>query len=235
MPKLAKKVADRDEKSTRKKDGRPDYRVKAGDTVPSVTTVIGKCDGWNKNVLMGWANKVGREQGVHHSKFVDSAGRAGTYSHALVESFLKGEEPPDKQGYTQEEITLGEQGFANFKDWLTHFDFELVASEHILVSEKLKTGGTLDIVARLSGDLCLLDFKTSNFVGQEQVVQVSTYKVIWDENYPRDRIKKAFIIKVGKDDASFSWHQLGPKVMAASVKAFKHWRALYDLEKEIKI
>ena len=59
------------------------YKDKDGLRLAGVTTVTGQELGWNKGVLINWANKKGLE-GIEVGKMVDDLALVGTLGHQLV-------------------------------------------------------------------------------------------------------------------------------------------------------
>ena len=68
-------------KKTRRK-----YLDANGNKLPSVTEILGGL-GWNREVLMGWANKIGR-QGQTIAEVRNPKADAGTLAHHLIECEL---------------------------------------------------------------------------------------------------------------------------------------------------
>jgi hypothetical protein len=70
-----------------------------------------------------------------------------------------------------------------------------------MVSERLRVGGTGDIVAiRPSGSRLLIDVKTSSGIYLSMRIQVATYSDMYEETQGKI-INEDWIVRVGKDDA----------------------------------
>jgi hypothetical protein len=170
--------------------GRPaiGYYTKAGERVPSVTEVLSKFK--NADPLVNWAFKLGKEAGIasaqgrpaprsaHEVK--TQAGQAGNIAHDMIESWWKGEP------YVYEGVKLAAgimdraiRGFTNAKQWIVNSKYEIVDTEVSLVSEKHKFGGTRDVSFRLpDGSRRLGDWKTSNSVYADYLIQVAAYDIL---------------------------------------------------------
>jgi len=202
-----------------------------GEIVPGVTTILDGQLGWNKRVLMAWSRREALA-GNDPDKMAQNAADSGTVSHKLVEAHIKGEEA-DLSDFTKNQIDAGETGFLAFLDWEKQQDIIYEHIEYPVVSEKYRYGGTIDMVARKNGSLWLLDLKTSRGVYKEMKLQVAAYSMAFEEQEQR-QIHEWHILRLDKKDGSFDHHKLvGPEV-ALSWEGFKHLRALYDIEKELK-
>lgn len=192
--------------------------------VPSVTTVIG----FRKEAggLIHWAWSLGKE-GRDYREERDSAADAGTLGHAMIESYTKGLGKIDSTGYTEEQIKLAIQAYLSFRAWADSSKFEIVASEVPMVSEKYRVGGTLDAVARVNGELAIVDYKTGA-VYYDAIIQTAMYRELWNETHP-DQLcgDRVHILRVGKDHADFVHRSY--KGLDDAVQAFVAMRQVYQL------
>ncbi len=175
--------------------GRPvsGYYLKSGERVPSVTEILGKFK--NADPLVGWAFKLGKEAGIASAQGRPSprsahevktqAGQAGNIAHDMIECFIKTET------YTYDGPKLAEgvmdrakQGFANGVRWLTTSQYKVVNCETSLVSEKYQFGGTRDVLFQMPGFLPVYrlgDWKTSNSIYADYLIQVAAYDILAEE------------------------------------------------------
>jgi len=206
------------------------YRTANGERVPGVTTVISNL-GWNKQALMYWANQQGLE-GKSHRETVQKAADAGTLAHAYIEADLQGQDFPAGD-YDQEIIDKAEQAFLNYVDWKNVVGFAPVGTEIPLVSESLGYGGCLDCVCLINGKHSLWDWKTSNGVYSEYLIQVAAYKALWEENNPDKPLSGGiYLLRIDKESAAWAmhfWQSADP-----AYEAFKHLLAIHKLQKTIK-
>ena len=103
-----------------------------------------------------------------------------------------------------------------------------------MMSHKYKFGGTPDAIGRnTNGELVLLDWKTSNGVYSDYLLQLAAYKALWEEENPDKPITGGFyILRFSKDFPDFSAHYYGE--LDIPWRMFKALRACYDFDKETK-
>lgn len=210
------------------------YRLKNGTRVPGVTTIIGRFK--DSSALLWWAFEQGKaaERGEISSLYDkrDQAADAGTLAHACVEAYVNGDpipELPDNEVGRQ-----ARQGFENFLRWQEDNRFVIVEQELELTSEKYRFGGCPDAIAINSREeTIILDWKTSNSVHSDYIIQLAAYKQLWEENHPDQPITGGcHLCRFSKDNADFSHHFW----MDVSVawELFKLYRQAYELDKQLK-
>jgi hypothetical protein len=213
------------------------YYLKDGTQVPGTTTVIGRFK--DSGALMQWAFRQGKEGKASLYEERDKAASIGTLAHDMVEAYLRNDGPQpdevrDASGLSEDERGKATQAFEAFEQWKDDTGIEIVATEMQLVSERFKYGGTPDAIGRRrDGSLCLLDWKTSNAVHSDYIIQLAAYKQLWDENHPKYPITGGFYLaRFSKDHPDFEvryWSEL-----EEAFDAFVLMRSLYDLDKKIK-
>lgn len=207
-----------------------DYRLKDGSRVPGVTTVIGQL-GWSKGALMYWAWDQGRT-GKDFRETRDVAADAGTIAHAMIEADLKGKEI-DTTKYPAELLSKAETGYLNFLEWKKGADLKVVASEVPLISERYRFGGTIDCPAFIRGRLTIVDWKTSNAVYEDYLIQIAAYGALWEENNPDQLLTGGFdLLRISKESGGFAHHHWDS--LPGCFDAFLHLRDLYDLKAKLK-
>jgi hypothetical protein len=158
------------------------YKTKDGEKAIGVTTIIGRFK--DSGGLLWWAFEQGKaaERGEINSLYDkrDEAGESGTLAHSMVESHIKALPEPDLSGYPEEVAKQAEQGFANYLEWESNNNIEIVRQETPLVSELYAFGGTPDGIG-YDGQRrrILLDWKTSNGVYPDYLIQLAAYKQLW--------------------------------------------------------
>lgn len=210
------------------------YKLKDGTRVPGTTTIIGRFK--DSGGLLWWAFEQGKaaERGEINSLYDkrDQAADAGTLAHSLVEAHIKGEPPPElpdnKIG------KLAQQGYENYLRWQEDNKLIILEQEIELVSEKYKFGGCPDAIARNSRkELCLLDWKTSNAIYQDYLVQIAAYAYLWQENRPEAPLTGGFhICRFSKEYADFGHHYWNN--LDEAWEQFKLFRMAYDIDKLLK-
>jgi len=172
------------------------YKTQDGERVPGVTTVLGMLA---KPALIAWAWQQGKA-GLDYKATSGKAATVGTVAHALCEAHLRGMEL-DRTNIAPDVLDRAETGFIKFLNWWDREQLTVVKTEHAMVSERWRVGGTADLVAlRPDGTLVMPDLKTSARVYDEHLIQVATYAAMWEETQGQ-RIEDLCIIRIGKDDA----------------------------------
>jgi len=180
------------------------YKTSWGLRVSGVTTILNNL-GWNKNVLMYWAvkeTKAGRDPFAVRDKAAD----VGSIAHFLVECHINGWEP-DLGDFAPNDIDKAENGFLGFLDWEKRFKPEYIHSEVQIVSDQLLYGGTIDVIARIDGKLCLLDLKTSKGVYIDHKIQVAAYRRLY-EGFFQEKLNEVHILQLDKETGAFNHHPL---------------------------
>jgi hypothetical protein len=212
------------------------YRNAAGEKVPGTTTIIGRFK--DSGALIQWAYKQGRlhedmsHRGIPNAPAylydaVDKAAASGTVAHDLIEHYiLKAEilESDDKNA---------SNAFAQFRHWLEQSRLRIVDTERPYVSEKYQFGGTIDALGEeLNGDHVLVDWKTSNAVYTDYLIQLAAYALLLEECNPGPPIKGFHLLRIAKESADFTHHYFGE--LEDAKRAFILMRELYDLDGELK-
>lgn len=200
-----------------------------GKRVPGVTTVIGTSLGWNKNQLMYWAFRQGKEGKESLYEKRDEAADAGTLAHLMVEHHIKGEAAPDLAGQSPEVIKQAEQAFASYLEWEKISKVKVISTELSLTSETYGYGGTIDALIEVNGIPTIADWKTSNDVYADHKIQLAAYGHLLQEN--GFKINGYHLIRFAKDTSEFAHHYYSD--MEKAWEAFVLLRRLYDLKKLI--
>lgn len=215
--------------------GAKPYYLANGQRVPSVTTIISQVKLGGIEPLLIWANQCGQE-GKSHREVANKAADAGTCAHDMIEAHIKGRDF-DPQPYTYDALDKAQPCFDAYLLWRKQFNLTLVESEVRMVSEKYEYGGTMDALA-MDGRLILGDWKTSNAIYPDYIIQLSAYKNLWEENHPDQPITGgAYLLRIGKqadpsDPVSFSYHYWDN--LDLGWEAFLHMRELQKLNKRLK-
>ena len=205
------------------------YRLADGTIVPGVTTIVGLL---NKPHLVAWANKMGL-QGIDTTAYTAAAAGAGSCAHEIIQAMVGGPEV-DFSKYTGEEIEAARNAADKFRAWLVNHDMQTHMIEEQIVSERYRTGGTIDWYGELDGKMTLVDIKTSGNVYAEHVIQVAAYAQLQkDEEYPIEEVR---ILRYSREDADDHRDmRVSDRLLEAGFNIFLHLREVYDLQKEIKI
>lgn len=204
------------------------YKTAAGVRVPGVTTITGVMD---KPALVGWANSIGLK-GIEVRTYVDELSLIGTLAHKIIEYHCRDKEL-DLNDYSPNQVSLAENSAIKFMEWQDQVGFVPEHNELMLVSEKYKFGGQLDIIGKIKDRQTLVDIKTCKGIYPEHKTQVAGgYGILADENgYKIDDI---IIIRVGRnEDEGFEHISISPSESLLHQKRFKICRELYESNKEI--
>jgi hypothetical protein len=132
---------------------------------PSVTTILQAFP--TSEYLVKWV----AENGFHESRAIrDAAGRAGTKIHLAIEDLLAGE-LLHEEDYTMVEWTK----IKSFVDWHVEFNPEIIATEVAIFSKKGGYAGRLDCIAKVAGDLTIIDWKSSSSIHNSFACQFAAY------------------------------------------------------------
>lgn len=106
-----------------------------------------------------------------------------------------------------EEIPALKQPLAEFIKWQTANDFKLVEAEHIVWSENYRFAGTLDCICYKNGKLYLVDFKSSKAIYDDFLMQISAYRVGYEERSGRE-IQGLGILRLPKNETdAYEWRE----------------------------
>jgi hypothetical protein len=211
------------------------YQVN-GKKVPGVTSIIGRFK--DSGALLYWAFEQGKaaERGEIANLYDkrDQAAESGTLAHSLVEAHIHGEPLPDLSTYPEEISVPALQGFQNYLRWQEDNKIEILYQEMELVSSEYLFGGCPDAIGRDSrGELCLLDWKTSNAIYVDYLLQIASYRHLWETNNPDKLLTGGFhLLRFSKEHADFAHHFWSE--LDDAWEQFKLFRRSYDLDKIIK-
>jgi len=135
---------------------------------PSITTVLSIR---NKKGLMEWRKRVGNDVANY---VAGKAAARGTKVHHMCEDYLNNQhiEWPDKWERHKKDF-LPWCIFGELKDKVLGNISDIYAQECGLYSDKYKVAGRVDCIAKYSGVLSIIDFKTSTKTRSDD----------WNENY----------------------------------------------------
>jgi hypothetical protein len=216
---------------------RKGYFTADGSKVPSVTTILSR---WKESGgLMQWAFQQGQAGKSHLYEEAEKAADIGTCAHAMVEMHIKGRPAEDIATYA--EMTMRDPGmldkarsaFAAYEAWASNFGFRVLEQEMQLVSEKYRYGGTPDAVGVIGNQVVLIDFKTSNKIYGDYLLQLAAYGQLWNENRPGQSIMGGYhLCRFSKENSDFS-HNFYPS-LDVELEQFLLLRRAYELDQVIK-
>jgi hypothetical protein len=210
------------------------YRLKDGTKVPGTTTIIGRFK--DSGGLLYWACEQGKaiERGEISKLYDkrDEAADAGTLAHAMVEAHINGLPLPVLPDNGIGKAAM--QGYENYIRWAQDNKIQVIRQEDELVSEEFAFGGCPDAIGIDSrGATCLLDWKTSNGVYQDYIIQLAAYRHLWEVNHPDQLITGGFhLCRFSKEHADFAHHFWSE--IDDAWEQFKLFRRAYELDKILK-
>jgi len=174
-------------------------------------------------------------QGINYRDARDKAADAGTLGHDMIEAYIKGNDLDAVEG-PEDLLAKASMGYQAFKLWFTSTNIEIVDTEMTLISEKYRFGGTPDALGKTGeGDFALLDWKTSNRIYADYLIQLACYARLLEENKTVDRrIQRFHLLRVGKEFGDFHHHSWPREALEPAWRAFELMRELYDLDKRLK-
>lgn len=222
------------------------YKNALGKRVPGVTTVIGANCGWNKDMLIGWANREGlagrdvRDRSGNSVGAAADAAEVGTHVHSCVEEFIHGRPLPVMPAeFTPEMQVAALSSFGAFEEWFGGSSRQIVATEIFGVDEEYQTGFCADALLLSPKGLELGDWKTSKGTYADHVVQVATYLIFCERllsaifGTPIE-IRGAHVIRFDKKTGMFS-HKFWPRAaLLQAWNAFTWLRALHQVRWDIE-
>jgi len=196
--------------------------------VPSTTTITGRFK--NADPLIWWAWNLGRE-GKDYREEKQKAADAGTAAHDMVEAFIRGR-AFDPTPYSVDALTKGENAFSAFRRWADQCRLKPEKTELALVSRRFRYGGTIDAVA-IEGQLRILDWKSSNGLYPDYLLQLAAYGQLWNENNPSQPVEGYDLVRFSKDDnADFAHHSFTS--LNKELSQFLLFRKAYQNEQQLK-
>lgn len=212
------------------------YFLKDGSRVPGTTTIIQRFK--ESGGLMQWAFKQGQSGAASLYDESDKAKDIGTAAHSMVEAYVGGASKDDceaiaaalPEGKMQESAL---SAFNAYLAWAENFQVKIVVQEIQLVSEQYRYGGTPDAIGLIGNQLVLLDWKTSNGIYSDYLVQLAAYKHLWEENFPERPLTGGFhLLRFAKEHGDFGHHYFTN--LDDAWRQFQLFREAYEIDKELK-
>lgn len=204
------------------------YKDAKGNRVPSVTTILSRFK--DSGGLLYWANQAGLE-GKTLDEARAPAATAGTIAHDLVEAHINNRVLPELTA-PQPIVEKARAAYASYLTWAEMYKLKIRHTEVSLVSNAHGFGGRLDAIGMNGEGLVLLDWKTSNAVYADYLLQLAGYKLLWEENYPEHPLTGFHLCRFAKEEGDFSHHYF-PR-LDKEAETFLAMRALYDLVKDVE-
>ena len=218
------------------------YKLANGEAAPGVTTIIGRFK--ESGGLLQWAFQQGKSGAATLYAARDEAADIGTIAHGLVEAHINDPRivmPEIAALAALHRVTEGMaekalSAYLAYLQWESNFKVVIVEQEMPLVSEIYGFGGTPDAVGFVGDAFCILDWKTSNAIYRDYLLQMAAYKALWEENRPgqptKARITGFHLLRFGKEAPDFEHRYFGE--LDKAWQMFLHLLEAYKLDKELK-
>lgn len=129
---------------------------------------------------------------TQHEEAKSKAGAIGDEVHHWVELYIKGDKPEMPQSRE------AQIGVTAFLDWERDNKVKFISSERVVYSRKNDFIGKMDIEAKVNGDLCLIDIKTSNGIYNDYYMQTAAY-VMADQEESKKKYRGRWLIRLAKE------------------------------------
>jgi len=172
-----------DENGTRR------YQIPSGHSYESVTNYIGRL--FPKPDLHKWRKRVGEKKATQIST---AAATRGTALHKAAESYLLNETPDLENSPTTKDL------FIKIRPIIDRLN-NIRLIETPLYSDELELAGTPDVIADYSGELSVVDFKSSTrmkkkFDIMNYWLQCGAYGIMYNEHFGEFPVKSVIIFGV---------------------------------------
>lgn len=209
------------------------YFLADGSRVPGTTTVLGRFK--ESGALLRWAWNEGRE-GRELYENRDKAADIGTAAHAMVEAHINGlnaDGAEELKGLDEAGIAKARNAFRMYLTWASMSNLKILHQEIPMVSEVYRFGGTPDAIGLVNDELCLVDWKTSNGVYSDYLLQLAAYRLLWEEAHPDQPLTGGFhLCRFSKDHGDFAHHYYAE--LDSAREMFIHLRAAYGYDQELR-
>lgn len=168
----------------------------------------------------------------------DSAADLGKVAHAHVEAYWKGDrleaDGLDAEMYAQADVIAN-----RYLVRIQESGFKCIHSEHVMVDEDLRVGGTGDAFGTMDGFWVYRDLKTSKpwFKGKpyaENIAQAAGYAMMFEKQQGVE-VKKVCIDRIGKTlDDPGDYFVLTPEQRAMGEKRFKLGVMAYYCDRDME-
>lgn len=208
-----------------------------GVRVPGTTTILGRFK--ESGGLLQWAFRQGQSGVSSLYEKRDEAADIGTRAHNLIERRVNGE---DLDTILKSEESEGAiNAFEMYLKWERQTKLNLLSKyqEIQLVSPTYLFGGTPDAIGEIDGEVLLIDWKTSNGVYSDYLIQLAAYQHLVNDGYVMTTGqsvglkvgKGAHLLRFSKDQGDFGHHYYGN--LDDAWDQFKLFRQAYDIDKKL--
>lgn len=187
---------------------------------PSATTIVGKI--FPKGI--GFQRYLANQSSWEESrKVLEAAGRRGTNVHEATELLEEGK-TLYCENYTMEEWQMIE----GFVKWYNAHQPKVLYTEERFASDRLRTGGTIDRVYEIDGEIVVLDFKTSSAIHDNYWAQTAIYWALLKEKTKIEADKTAVLRLAPRRKLGYEYVLHDRDQIKEDLAAFKHAQKMWD-------
>ena len=166
-----------------------------------------------------------------HSKVSADAIKVGTDAHKYAEDAVSWklgnsievpEMPTDPQTLNSVEA---------FRNWVKDNEVKWLSSEEKIYNRKLKFAGTVDAVAEVNEEFCVIDWKTGSGIYEEMYLQCAAYAECISDIHGRE-VDAFYILRLDKKTGAYE--AVRSSDIDEHFSAFKHSLGLYHALNTIK-
>lgn len=188
------------------------YTTPDGRKLAGVTTVLGEYCRVRYGRHDFYVDQAGH---TIETRIMQAAADAGTAIHKCLEYALT--VGPDGFSYPDEIAPCVEQIWR----WVQDYNPEVLAVETPLYSERYMIAGTLDILCRINGRLCLVDAKTG--AGALTGAQTAAYEALWREDTGCQEPIGRWLLRLPRDGKPYRFKRLDNSQDWPAFKARLFW------------
>ena len=220
---------------------REGYRLPDGTRIPGTTTVISRFK--DSGGLMHWAFQQGKNGSPTLYAEAEKAADIGTLAHQMVEAHINGAPPEGVlEGIDPGMANKASNAFAQYRIWESQTRIQLLSryQEIQIISEEYRFGGTPDAIGMIGDDPVVLDWKSSNAVYADYLIQIAAYGHLLTHGIRMDtgepiglsHIKGYYLLRFSKDFPDFEFRYFGE--LDTAWRQFLLFREAYDNDRELK-
>ncbi len=195
-----------------------------------VTTLIGIKD--KSTPLVSWATELAEDHLIEkilrgekvteedvieacglHAEKKEKAADLGTKIHEFCEKYIK--HKLKKKGFEKmpelPEEKEAQIGINAFLDWEKEHNVKFISSERVVYSRKGDYIGTMDIEAKVDGEICLVDLKSSSSLYNDVRMQTAAYLKADEEERKKKVYKGRWAVRLAKETEKEYWARMEKK------------------------
>jgi hypothetical protein len=118
-----------------------------------------------------------------------------------------------------------------FREWVNLNEIKWLSSEEKIYNRELKFAGTVDAVAEINDEFCVIDWKTGSGIYEEMYLQCAAYAKTIEDIYGRN-VDAFYILRLDKKTGKYE--SARSSEVDEHFNAFKHSLGLYHALNSIK-